>query len=205
VREGGAAGHGPPGVPGTRGSTPPARGAGADSDGQRQELGRQLYEDSQQYTSRNTGVPPQQEISGNSPSIRPEHLATRERAEQEELLSRLWEYVYGLRAELIAIQRLSAWPDDEHNDEKLQEANDSSLWQLARLLNWIREYVDRYGERIMQGEAEFNAEALIRLAGWRGELPKALAYQLRLLAVQHPARESFIAAARAQGVTRPAP
>jgi hypothetical protein len=166
------------------------------------QLARQLYEDSQLYISRSRGVPPQH-ASGDTPIIQPDQLATRERAKHEEDLSRLWEYVYGLRAELIAVQRLTSWPDDEYNDEKLRAAHDSSLWQLARLLQSIYDYLNRYGERIMHGEAEFNVEALIRLAGWRGELPKELAYRLRLLVAQHPVREPFIAAAQEQGLAPP--
>lgn len=130
------------------------------------QLARQLHEDSQTYIPRSRCIPVPQDISGDTPSIEPEHLATRERAEHEEHLSRLWEYVYGLRAELIAIQRLSTWPDSEHNAEKLQEARDSSLWQLARLLNCIHDYLERYGERIMHGEGEL-LHSLLCLNGSR--------------------------------------
>lgn len=164
------------------------------------QLARQLHEDSQSYIPRSRTVPPQTEISGDTPSIDAEQLATRERAEHEECLSRLWEYVYGLRAELIAIHRLSTWPDDEYNTEKLAEARGSSLWQLGRLLNSVHDYLERYGERIMHGEAEFNAEALIRLAGWRGELPPEMAYMLRLQAAQHPTKDGFMVAMRSQGL-----
>jgi hypothetical protein len=159
------------------------------------QLARQLHNDSQNYIPRNRQVPPQADISGDSPSIQAEHLGSKERAEHEERLSRLWEYVYGLRAELIAIERLKAWPDGEHNNEKLVAARDSALWQLARLLSSTHDYVNQYGDRLMHGEAEFNVEGLIRLAGWSGELPKEKAVKLRLLAAQETTREGFIARA----------
>ena len=157
------------------------------------QLARQLHEDSQTYVPRGRRVPPGPEISGDTPGISEEQLSTRERALHEEQLSRLWEYVYGLRAELIAFERLKTWPDDEHNDLKLQDARGGALWQLARLLQAIHEYVEQWGTPILHGEAEFNVEALIRLAGWRGEVPGTLANQLRLLRQQYPDRAPFVA------------
>jgi hypothetical protein len=161
------------------------------------QLARQLHQDSQSYKSLSR---PLNEITGDAPSILQEHLDTRERAELEERISRLWEYVYGLRAELIAIRRIKAWPDEENAFLKLEEARESTLWYLSRLFVSIQEYVEIYGMNIMKGDAEHNVEGLIRLAGWTGELPKELAYKVRLLAVQEPTKEGFIKAVRDAGI-----
>jgi hypothetical protein len=40
---------------------------------------------------------------------------------------------------------------------------------VASLGQSIDDYVERWGERIAHGEAEFDARRLIRLAGWRGK------------------------------------
>lgn len=166
------------------------------------QLARQLHEDSQNYIPRTRSTaPPIAEISGDSPSITDEHVATRERALHEEALSRLWEYVYGLRAELVAIHRLKQWPDhEEHPDAKLDAHRSSALWQLARLLLHVRRYIDTYGDEIMHGDAEFNIEALIRLAGWTGDIPPELAAKLRLLAAAEPTRQGFDDAVRRAGL-----
>ncbi|PWW53672.1 hypothetical protein [Actinokineospora spheciospongiae] len=164
------------------------------------QLARQLREDSLNYVPRNREVPPRQEISGDTPSISEKDISSRDRILHEERISRLWEYVYGLRAEMLAIQRHKTWPENEYNAEKLEEARMAALWQLARTMNGIQDYISEYGERILMGEAEYTAARLIALAGWKGELPAELAYKLRLLAQQHPIKESFVAAVKAQGI-----
>jgi|HubBroStandDraft_5_1064220.scaffolds.fasta_scaffold02014_7 hypothetical protein len=164
------------------------------------QIARQLHEDSQNYIQPGPGMP-RQEISGTSPSITEEHLSSRDRAVYEERVSRLWAYVYGLRAELIAIERLKAWPDEEHAALKLEEARDSALWEIGRLMHWSSAYLRDYGAAILQGDAEFRAEALLGLAGWRGELSPIVADKMRLIAAQHATREGFLLACREAGLT----
>lgn len=164
------------------------------------QLARQLHEDSQDYIPRGAGMP-QQEISGTTPSIAEEHLSSRDRARYEERVSRLWAYVYGLRAELLAIERLKAWPDEEHGALKLEEARDSALWETGRLMHWIHAYVRDYGDSIYHGAAEFSAEALLRLAGWNGDLPPIVASKMRAIAAQHATRDEFLRACREAGLT----
>ncbi|MFI5912359.1 hypothetical protein [Dactylosporangium sp. NPDC051541] len=168
------------------------------------QLARQLHEDSQNYIPRG-GQRVRPEISGDSPSLTDAHLSAPDVALREEQLSRLWEYVYGLRAELIAVERLKRWPDEEHAALKLEEARDSALWQLGRLMHWIGRYISEYGDFVEHGDAEFRAEALVRLAGWRGELPPAVATKLRALAAMHATREEFVRAGRAAGLTMGTP
>jgi hypothetical protein len=108
--------------------------------------------------------------------------------------------VYGLRAELIAIERLKAWPDEEHAALKLEEARDSALWEIGRLMHWSSAYLQDYGGIVLQGNAEFRTEAMLGLAGWRGELPPIVADKLRLIAAQHATREGFLRACREAGL-----
>lgn len=134
-----------------------------------------LEKDALQYRPRGRKQPPA-EASGDTPVIDPDDLSDPERAEHEVLLSRLWSDVYGLRAELIERER---WRGVEGEQVRFEEAAGGALWYLARLLTNLDRYLERYGTAILHGEAEFNAEGLIRLAGWTGELTEAQSRELR--------------------------
>lgn len=155
-----------------------------------------LHQDSLTYVPRGRKQPPA-EPSGDTPTIEPEDIADPERAEHEVLLSRIWSDVYGLRADLIERER---WRGVEGEEARFQEAAGGALWFLARLLTNLDRYLERYGHRILHGEAEFNAEGLIRLAGWSGEVTEAQARELRyrLARVGEWERENFVASLKLQ-------
>lgn len=157
------------------------------------QLATQLLQDSARYSGRRA---PQVEITGDGPQVTADHLSTRETALLEEAKSRIWENVHGLRAGLIAVRRLQEWPEAEHGFLKLEEARESTLWYLARLLACIHSFLNTYGPTIAMGTVEYNAEGLIRLAGWTGELPPEMAYKARMLAAQEPTKEGFLRAAK---------
>lgn len=146
-----------------------------------------LHEDSQTYTPRSRKAPPKIKISGDTPT-----LTLVEVNEHEELVSRIWALVYELRAELICKARLEA-EGDQTVQAEVDDASGTSLWLVARLLSRIYDYLDRYGERILHGEAEFNVEGLIRLAGWSADLSPAETVRMRYLVAIHPDRASFLA------------
>ncbi len=150
-----------------------------------------LYEDSQNYTPRTKYAPKPTEISGDTPSLTPADVN-----EQEELVSRIWALVYELRAELIRTARLEAIENGDASE--LEDAQGSSLWLVARLLSRIHDYLERYGDRILHGDAEFRAEGLIRLAGWRHDLSGEEAIRLRyeLAKSGESDRERFLTAWR---------
>jgi hypothetical protein len=131
-----------------------------------------LWQDHLRYSPRTKYAPLPTEISGDTPSLGPGDYS-----EQEELVSRIWSEVYALRAEIIAGGRLkgdqSAWVE-------LAAARGSILWRTARLLTYLEAYLQKYGDRVMQGETQWDADGLIRLAGWRGGVSDDEAHRLRL-------------------------
>lgn len=148
-----------------------------------------IHDDSQNYTPRTKYAPVPTEISGDSPSLTPADVN-----EQEELLSRIWALVYELRAELI---RKASLEDADADAIEIRETTQATLWVVARLLTRIHEYLERYGDRILHGDAEYRVEGLIRLAGWRYELTPEQAAELRLAAAQAgESRDGFLKAVR---------
>jgi hypothetical protein len=118
-----------------------------------------VQEDLLRYRARIKRASESLEPTGDTPSLGPEHLK-----EEEELISRIWQHVYGLRAELIAHLRLSRKVGYEGQAEDHRQA---AMRERDRLRELIAEYASRYGDlMIRQGETEFRAEALERLAGW---------------------------------------
>lgn len=148
-----------------------------------------IHEDSQNYTPRTKYAPTPTEISGDSPS-----LTAADVNEQEELLSRIWSLVYELRAELI---RQASLEDVGAEADVIRHAAETTLWVVARLLTRIHEYLERYGDRILHGDAEYRVEGLIRLAGWSYEISPAQAAELRLVAARTgEQRNGFVDALR---------
>ena len=145
-----------------------------------EEIAWLLHQDSLQYIRRTRDGAPF-EASGHTPLITKEQLEHPDTAEHEVLLSRIWSDVYGLRAELIAREASRNEPEGQ---AELQEAAVGALWYLARLLSKLSHYSERYGRSILHGTAEYNAEALIRLAGWSGELTSEQARDLRFTLAQ---------------------
>lgn len=101
------------------------------------------------------------EPTGDTPRLTVEDLTA-----EEELISRIWSRVYGLRAELIAHLRLV---DQEGYAGQAEDHRQLAGREHDELQALIREYVTTYGKQLIaHGETEFAAEGLERLAGWRG-------------------------------------
>lgn len=134
----------------------------------------QLHRDSQNYIPRDRAMPPPLQASGDTPIIRIGDVSSKDAAEHEELLSRLWAHVYALRAEVLRAERLRHWPYDPTDaalsEQKLARATDRRGKEVENVRILVRTYVDRYGQRIAHGNAEFNAESLLRLAGWESDV-----------------------------------
>ena len=99
--------------------------------------------------------------TGDTPSLGPEHVN-----HEEELISRIWQHVYGLRAETIAVLRLS---EEEGLKDQVEDHRQAALREEEELRSLIQQYTETYGEQLIRhGDAEFAVEGLERLAGWRG-------------------------------------
>lgn len=120
-----------------------------------------LYEDLLRYKRRIRRAPLAEEPTGDTPG-----LTTDDLTHQEELISRIWQHVYGWRAELIAMTRLQEQPGYESQAEDHRQA---AMRMEQQLRTHISEYVNTYGERLLKhGEAEYDVDAILRLASWSG-------------------------------------
>lgn len=116
-------------------------------------LAEALYADLLRYKRRVRRAPAAEEPTGDTPSLTEQDLT-----HQEELVSRIWQHVYGLRAELIAQARLSAQPGYESQAEDHRQAGER---ELAKVRSLVAEYKQLYGEEfIRHGEAEYAVERL---------------------------------------------
>lgn len=136
------------------------------------DLAEALWQDHLRYTPRTRYAPPPIAANGDTPV-----LDAGDYTEQEELVSRIWSEVHGLRAEIIAGGRIKR---DQGRHDELPDARGKILWRTARLLSYIEEYLQGYGENILQGETEWNVEGLVRLAGWRGGIASDVSRRMRL-------------------------
>jgi hypothetical protein len=119
-----------------------------------------LHDDLLRYQSRVKRAVESEEPTGDTPQLGPEHLT-----HEEELVSRIWQHVYGLRAELIAVARLS---EQEEFERQVEDHRQAARREEEALRNLLKEYAETYGDQLIQhGEAEFAAEAIERLVGWR--------------------------------------
>lgn len=136
------------------------------------QLAWQLHLDSQNYVPRERDMPPPLEFSGDTPFISEGDVSAMDKSEHEEALSRLWEKVYGLRADILRVERLKSWPYDGTeagtSDRVLAGAIVDRDIAIAAVQSEVERYVQRYGEQIAHGDGEFSARALLRLAGWPG-------------------------------------
>jgi hypothetical protein len=118
-----------------------------------------IYEDLLRYRSRVKRASESLEPTGDTPRLGPEHLN-----HEEELVSRIWQHVHGLRAELIAHLRLST---QDGFDAQAEDHRQAALREESELRELISEYTTTYGKALIRhGEAEFQVEALERLVGW---------------------------------------
>ena len=119
-------------------------------------LAADLYADLLRYKRRLRRAPASEEPTGDTPRIGPDDFT-----HQEELVSRIWQHVYGLRAELIAVGRMEIDPAYESQAEDHRKA---AARARASVDGLVREYVETYGERwIRHGEAEWSVDGMRRL------------------------------------------
>ena len=119
-----------------------------------------IYDDLLRYRSRIRRSVESLEPTGDAPKLGPEHIT-----HEEELISRIWQHVYGLRAELIACARLS---DIEGFAAQAEDHRQAALREEADLKEIMTEFIKTYGDTLIRhGETEFTAEAIVRLSKWQ--------------------------------------
>jgi hypothetical protein len=118
-----------------------------------------IHDDLLRYAARVERSAESTEPTGDTPHLGPEHLN-----HEEELVSRIWQHVYGLRAETIAVLRLTERAGFEM---QLEESRQAMLVEEARLKVVIQEYIDTYGRQLVRhGDIEFAVDALTRIGNW---------------------------------------
>jgi hypothetical protein len=120
-----------------------------------------VHEDLLRYVSRVKRASESLEPTGDTPQLGPEHINA-----EEELISRIWQHVYGLRAEIIAVQRLRA---ESGYDAQAGDHSQAAERMREGLRSLLADYTQTYREKLLRhGDAEYALEALERLATWRG-------------------------------------
>jgi hypothetical protein len=122
-----------------------------------EEVAAVLYRDLLRYKRRIRRGTLSEEPTGDTPSITEQDFT-----HEEELISRIWQHVYGWRAELIACARFTAMDGYETHAEDHSEA---AQRQERAVRGLAAEYVASYGERLLRhGQAEYDIDAILRLA-----------------------------------------
>lgn len=102
---------------------------------------------------------------GRSRRMLPRDVFAWEAAEHEEALTRLWACVYGLRAELLAVERQASMGDRG----EATAASDAALWRYGQLQAEARRYRAAYGAALLP-DGEAAPHELSALAGWTPKL-----------------------------------
>lgn len=135
------------------------------------ELARQLHSDSQNYVPRTTPTAEPVEISGDTPYIAVDDVASYDKAKREEALSRLWANVYVLRAEILRVERLKNWPYDPTepslSQKMLENALESREEATISVRQSVRSFIDEYGHTIKSGAAEFDVTGIENILNWQ--------------------------------------
>lgn len=119
-----------------------------------------MHDDLLRYQSRVKRASESLEPTGDTPALGPEHINA-----EEELISRIWQHVYGLRAELIATLRLR---EREGFAAQAEDHRQAGLREQEELRRLIAEYAETYGEQLIRhGEAEYSVRSVERLARWQ--------------------------------------
>jgi hypothetical protein len=99
------------------------------------------------------------EPTGDTPSLNETHFT-----HQEELVSRIWEKVYALRAEHIAVGRRERAAGAAALGLEIEEHRQAADRNRAYVDALVREFIDTYGEQFIQhGEVEYSIDAVRRL------------------------------------------
>ena len=117
------------------------------------EFAELIYYDLLRYKSRSHRAMEYSEPTGDTPDLTDKHLTY-----EDELLSRIWQHVYQLRAELIGQYRLDGQPGYERQVEEHRQNSNSASERVKAL---VAEYRETFGgDFIKHGDAEFAYERI---------------------------------------------
>lgn len=110
-----------------------------------------VHRDLLRYKSRAKRAPESLEPTGDTPSLNETHFT-----HQEELVSRIWEKVYALRAEHIAVGRRERAANAETMALEVAEHQEMAVHEESALRALIDEYKATYGDGLVKhGEVEW--------------------------------------------------
>ncbi|MFC9085983.1 hypothetical protein [Nocardiopsis dassonvillei] len=188
----------PPGKSGTtltRRREAAAKAAGQDVDHFRKRvepkivdrLAWMLWQDSEQFRALPAAAPRLVPVRGRTPL--PADVFAWELGEHEEQLSRVWAAIYALRAELLALDRMTAMAQ-ARADISYQAA--TAAWRYGLLLAEVARYRDAYPPGAFGALADTSPEDLAALAGWVPPLAPEAIDALTRAGAQHPDRKEFL-------------
>lgn len=121
------------------------------------ELAVTIHRDLLRYKSRAKRAPESLEPTGDTPSLNETHFT-----HQEELVSRIWEKVYALRAEYIAVGRRERAGNPGAMALEIEEHRQMAKVEESALRALIAEYIDIYGEGLIRhGDNEYALKSWI--------------------------------------------
>lgn len=123
-------------------------------------VAKEMIRDLLRYKSRVKRAAESMEPTGDTPTLTAEDLTA-----EEELVSRIWQHVYGLRAELIAHLRLKG---QEGYEGQAEDHRQAAVREESQLKELIQDYAGTYGKQLIRHQqVEFAVEGLERVARWR--------------------------------------
>ncbi|MBB6039858.1 hypothetical protein [Phytomonospora endophytica] len=151
-----------------------------------EQLAADLLADADGFT-RTKAIAPRLTPAGARPRVPADPFAW-EVAEEEEAVSRLWAAIYGLRAELVAIERLVSLGSEE---AQIVPRAVTAAWMWGRASAAAVAHGQAYGRNDGQ-----TPDVMLSLAGWTPPLPAPLATRLREAASTADSRREFLASVR---------
>lgn len=151
------------------------------------QLAAALLADADRFT-RSQAVAPRLAPSPSRQTVPPDPFAW-EVAEQEESLARVWSAIYALRAELVAIERLTSL--DAEQQQVIGHAV-TAAWRWALASTEASAYTAAFGTAA--GDPVSTARDLVSLAGWIPSLTTTRAERLCAAAARGADRAAFVAA-----------
>ena len=157
-------------------------------------LARMLWQDSEQFRAVPAAAPRLTPAPKDMPAL-PADVFAWELAEHETQLSHVWASIYGLRAELLTLDRMAAMGADP---EEIIRQSVTAAWRYGVLRADADDYLDAYPAEGFGALADASTDDLVALAGWTPHLGAGDVDKLTRAGRDHRDRDGFVAAMRAE-------